>query len=337
MSVRSELAEAKAELSETKTELSNVSNSLEIATESLGRLQLAMEDVGWQKIGAWGDQEFTREGLGQAAKLTRTLAIANPLIKRGLNVRNAYIFGGGYQIKARDPKINEVIQRMVEDPGNQRAVFGEQATEENERVNGTDGNVFIMAFANPTTGYIRVRTVAFDEISDVVANPNDKDDPWFYLRTYTKSTLQSNGTTKDEQVEEYHPALGFYPAARITTLAGKKVVWDAPVLHVKVNALDGWKFGIGDAYAAIPWARSYRDFLADWATLMKALSQFAFKLSGGDAGKADALRQSIARATAQGAPVGSTAVMDANTKMEAIPKTGAKTRGRRAVRTRISP
>ena len=24
-------------------------------------------------------------------------------------------------------------------------------------------------------------------------------------------------------------------------------------MHVKVNALDGWKFGIGDAYAALPW------------------------------------------------------------------------------------
>jgi hypothetical protein len=47
-----------------------------------------------------------------------------------------------------------------------------------------------------------------------------------------------------------------------------------------VNRLDGWKFGIGDAYAALPWARAYDGFLTDWAKLVKALSRFAWRLTG---------------------------------------------------------
>lgn len=323
MGMRADLTEAREEARAANDRANAAYSGLELAQESLGKLQLAMEDNGWAKIGQWGDQEFSREGLRTASKLSRVMAVANPLIKRGLNVRNAYIFGGGYQIKGREAKVNEVVQRLMEDEGNQRAVFGEQATEENERALGTDGNVFIAAFANPTTGYVRVRTVGFDEVEDIVTNPQDKDDPWFYLRNYTSSTLNRDGTTTDVLVREYHPAMGFYPAAKPKAIGGIPVVWDVPMLHVKVNALDGWKFGVGDAYAALPWARTYRDFLADWATLVKALSQFAFKLSGGDPSKSDQLRQAIARATQGDTPAGSTAVMDANTHMEAIPKTGA--------------
>lgn len=297
--------------------------ALEIMQENLGQLQLQMEDRGWTKIVGDGENEFNREGLRRVASVARVMAVANPLIKRALGVRCGYIFGEGYQIKSDDEKVNAVLQRMITDEGNQRAVFGETASEENERTFGTDGNLTFAFFANPRTGHIRIRTVNFDEVQDVICNPDDKDDPWFYLREYDR--VEGTTTTR---VREYHPALSHRPARRTRWIgedkeSGVKVRWDVPFLHMKVNALDGWKFGIGDSYAALPWARSYRDFLADWAVLVKALSQFAFRISGGSAGKADALRQQIARATRDGVPVGSTAALDAGTQMEAIPKTGA--------------
>lgn len=313
----------RARLNEAEARADRVANSLEIAQESIGRLQLALEDVGWTKMAAWGEQEFSREGLTRAARLCRVMAAANPLIKRGLSVRNAYIFGGGFEIKAPEKNVNEVIRRTIDDKSNQRAVFGEQACETNERVLGTDGNVFFAAFANPRTGHCKFRTIPFDQIQDIIYNPEDRSDPWFYKREYTQQEIQKDGTTLDTLIEVYHPDINHQPARRYRSIGKIKVDWTAPIIHMKVNAQDTWKFGLGDAYAAIPWARTYRDFLADWAVLIKALSQFAFKISGGNASKADALRQQVARATAQGAPVGQTAVMDANTTMDAIPKTGA--------------
>lgn len=297
--------------------------SLEIALESMGRLQLQLEDVGWQKIGAWGDQEFTTTGLKESAKLCRTMAVASPLIKRGLGVRNSYIWGGGHQIRAKDDKVNTVVQEFLQDEGNRRSMFGEQATEKNERTLGTDGNLFIMAFPHPVTGRVQVRTLPFDEISDVVTNPDDRDEPWLYLREYDVVEVLRDGSKREERKKVYYPAMEWSPKHRIRALGGVKVDWTAHVLHVKVNALDGWKFGIGDAYAALPYARLYRDFLADWSTLTKALSQFAFRVAGGSASSADKLRQAIAQATSNGQEVGQTAVMDANTNIEAIPKTGA--------------
>lgn len=314
------MARLKTQLAEAQARAERLEHSFEVLKESIGSLELAMDNVGWRDMLAQSETEFSREGLRKSASLCRVMAVANPLIKRALGVRCGYIFGEGYEIKSSDEKVNEVIQRMISDEGNQRAVFGETATEENERTLGTDGNLTFALFANPTTGHVRIRTVSFDEITDVICNPDDKDDPWFYLREYDQVNLEDNSV---RHVQEYHPALGYRPARRRRRINDKPVIWDVPILHAKVNALDGWKFGVGDAYAAIPWARLYRDFLGDWATLVKALSQFAFKVSGGSAGKADELRQAIARATRDGVPVGSTAALDAGTTMEAIPKTGA--------------
>lgn len=317
------MARLKTQLAEANARAARIENSLEIAQEAIGSLELAMDNVGWKDTAAANETEFSREGLRRNAMLARVMAIANPLIKRGLGVRCGYIFGEGYEIKSENEKVNDVIQRMVLDEGNQRAVFGEVATEENERVLGTDGNLFFAFFPNPRTGHVKIRTVGFDEVTDIICNPDDKDDPWFYLREYDQTSVSPSGVTTLKRVREYHPALSYRPARRMRSINDDKVIWDQPFLHIKVNALDGWKFGIGDAYAALPWARSYRDFLADWAVLVKALSQFAFRVSGGSPGKADQLRQAIARATASGVPVGSTAALDAGTSMEAIPKTGA--------------
>ena len=317
------MARLKTQLAEERDRAARLETSLEVMQENMGRLELAMDNVGWQREAMSGESEFSREGLRNSALLARVYAVANPLIKRGLGVRCGYIFGEGFQVKSDNDTVNEVLARMMADGGNQRAVFSATACEENERTLGTDGNLTFAFFANPRTGHIKIRTVSFDELSDVLCNPEDKDDPWFYLREYDKVTINKTGVTIKERVREYHPALNHRPAAKRRSINNVKVRWDVPFLHVKVNALDGWKFGIGDAYAALPWARTYRDFLADWATLVKALSQFAFKISGGSAGKADQLRQAIARATASGVPVGSTAALDAGTQMEAIPKTGA--------------
>jgi len=38
-------------------------------------------------------------------------------------------------------------------------------------------------------------------------------------------------------------------------------MWEQPILHVPVNKPDGSKWGVPDAYAALPWAKAYEGFL----------------------------------------------------------------------------
>lgn len=309
----------------------------EILREGLADLELALEDRGWDSLVTQGETEFTRAGLGRAAKVARVMVIQHPLIKRGLALRQAYVWGQGVEITARADgndsaqDVNGVVQTFLDDPGNRAALTGDQAHEELERALGTDGSVFLACFTAPRTGFVQVRSVPFDEVTDIISNPDDRDDPWFYRRQWMQVVIDgATASTSSVQKVAYYPAVGYRPTgeARYKTINEAPVMWDAPMLAVTVNRLDGWAFGIGDAYAAIAWARLYRDFLADWATLVKALSQFAFRVSR-KGSKAQKMRESLARRPTADAPagnpnsVGATFAADPDTTIDAIPKTGA--------------
>lgn len=334
MGVRTWLGIRESTTTDLAVRASAAEAEVEILREGLADLELAMEDEGWSRLAADAETQFTRDGLGRAAVLCRVMAVANPLIKRGLGVRQAYVWGQGVQVTARatgadgEQDVNAVVQTFLDDPINERAFTGDQAHELLERALGTDGNVFLACFTSPLTGFVQVRSIPFDEITDVITNPDDRDDPWYYERRWTSRTVDSAGRVTTQMHTAYYPAITYRPMYRLPAIGGHPVLWDAPMHHVAVNGLDGWAFGIGDAYAAVSWARLYRDFLADWATLVKSLSQFAWRASA-KGSKAQEMRAKLARRpTATGQPgnessVGATATMSADVTLEAIPKTGA--------------
>lgn len=311
----------------------------EVLTESVTELELALEDQGWRRMTALGAVEFTRTGLERLVALCQLMAIKNPLIKRGLNLRFFYVWGAGISVSARatgqnlanpaEQDVNAVIQAFVDDDTNKTVLTGPTGHAALERALGTNGNVFLSCWTSPMTGRVQVRTIPFFEVQDVIANPDDRADPWYYKRIWTRTTTDtSTGVDTSEQITTYHPALGYWPASRPKAIGGNEVIWDAPVLHVKADCPEGWKFGIPDSYAAIDWARAYKDFLEDWATLVRALSRFAWRATAKGAKQAQ-VRRALSAApstdalTGQPLQAGGAAVMSPDMMLEAIPKTGA--------------
>lgn len=335
-----------------------------LLTEQITELEGALSEGGWDLFGgAQTDTEFSRDGLRRLTALCRLTTIANPLVKRGVGLRVGYVWGLGVSIGARSKSgagqqgqtagkstqdVNAVVQRFLDDPSNRASWTGSQAREERERALATDGNQFIACFTAPLTGRVQVRTLPWDEITDVICNPEDRDEPWFYKREWTARDIDPLTGRIDSATHcVYYPSLdiaggiptgpgrGLRSRPRRLTLfdgdTGGEIQWDAPVLHVKVNALDGWKFGLPDVYAALPWSRAYKDFLEDWAKLVKSLSRFAWRLTtaGSKVSKvANRVRQAIASQPLNdrtGAPsnAGAVSVGDPNVQLEAIPKTGA--------------
>lgn len=309
--------------------------------ESVQGLEQAMNEPGWQRMTALADQEFTREGLRRITSVCRVMGLKNSLIRRGIRLRTAYVWGQGVQISARDADkksrgqdVNAVIQDFLDDPGNVRTFSGAQAHEQHEQALCTDGNLFAALFTNPRTGKVQVRFIPWDEIADVITNPEDASEPWYYKRVWNEQADPTSVSVSRQRVA-YYPALGYKPLQRPLRVkdpqsAGQlaEVMWDAPVIHVKVNGLLGWKYGVPDVYAAIDWASAYKDFLTDWATLIKALSRFAWRLTSRGS------RQAAARSRLAAAPTtdpvtgeprhaGATAITSPDQMLEAIPKTGA--------------
>ena len=303
--------------------------------ESIRDMEMMLEDRGWQELGFWGDLQFSRRGLMQASRLCRVMAVANPLIKRGLNLRIQYVWGGGVTVAARaaggndgEQDVNAVVQAFLDDPAVVKTLSGAQAHETNERTLGTDGNLFCALFTSPRTGRVQPRLIPLDEVQRVIKNPEDRSEPWLYQRL----SLDAAGN----QVVTYHPDVDYQPRRRVlrvndnAALAGEQleageILWDAPVVHLKVNALADWDFGIGDSFAAIAWARGYKEFLEDWAKLTKALSRFAWRVTSDRPGAAQRAAARISQRTTTDTDSGEAGatVGIVGASLEAIPKTGA--------------
>ncbi|NUO96767.1 MAG: hypothetical protein HOW59_02430 [Nonomuraea sp.] len=308
-----------------------LAHAYEVLEESLVDAQLALEDNGWARLDA--DTTLTREQLRTASRLARVMCIADPLIRRAMNLRIAYVWGSGLTIQASQGKdggqdVNAVIQAFLDDESNQASFTSGQAHEELERRLGTGGDNFEALPTSPLTGRVQVRNIPADEIDDVILNPEDRDDPWFYKRTFTRTVVETGYSgqtrTRRETRTVYYPALGYWPKLRPSTIDGKPVEWGTPVLHTFVNRPEGSKWGVGDLHAALPWARGYKEFLEDWARLVKALSRFAFRATAKNRAGAAKVRQTIgAAAVGADGQVGQTAITGEDQKFEAIGKSGA--------------
>lgn len=301
--------------------LEDAAYRLDTATENLARLQLMYEDAGWESLTAAGRTEFSRDGLSRNAELCRVMFVANPLMKRGLGIRASYVFGQGVQINARDEDVDAVVQAYLEDEGNLDAVTGAQARVILENELGTDGNVFLAHFTNPLTGRVKVRPLPFDEVVEIITEPGDKTTHWFYRRRWVETTLTSTFGSVDREREALYPALKYQPLTKPQQFNGVDVMWDAPVLQVRVNPTGSKLWGVGDGFAALPWCRSYKEFLEDWATLCRALSRIAFRASSSKAKASQVQRAGLEQMAKLGA--GSSVSLGEGQTLEAVPKTGA--------------
>jgi hypothetical protein len=315
------------------------------------------DDRGWIRMTTLVENEISPVNRYRLVETCRMAAVANPLLKGGLLKRIGYIWGQGVEISARipaedgdtegpDPTVEKAINQAINDfeKLNEASLMGTQAREDKERALGTDGEVFLALFTDSKAGEVRVRTVPDLQIMQVVANPEDADDPWFYLREYTLATLPTADVedltmqpTELEVKRVLYPALGFDPKAagygfKPVKINGIEVMWDAPMVHLAVNKLDGWERGIPDVYASLAWARFYQEFLVDWAGLTKSLSKIAFKATGESRGRAAQAAAAI-KATTQspslaGLPgpsgsAGGTVVTGPGSGLEVMSKSGA--------------
>jgi hypothetical protein len=315
-------------------------DSLELLQERLAELELAMEDQGWTRIdaGAGDTHEFDRAALRSIGRMARLMYLKNPLIKRGVDVQTAYVFGQGVTIHGRAEAVNEVVQAFLDDAKNKAELTSHQARMLKEAELALFGNIFLVLFTNQTNGRVRVRSIPVDEVEDVITNPEDAKEPWYYKRCWRVRELEeASGEIKWVNRTAYYPDWRHRPqkARRPQAIGGQPVLWDSPVYHVKVGALSDMRFGLSEVYAALDWARAYKDFLEDWATIVRAYSRFAWKMTtqGGKRGVAAAkgklgttLGTGTGYAETNPSPtVGSTFIGAEGTNMEPIRTAGATT------------
>jgi hypothetical protein len=317
-------AAAMPELLETRALLQSEQMTTELLRENLAQIELMLEDTGWMPLGSTND--LSAAGRARARGICRFMSLTNPLIFRGLSLRQAYVWGSGCTITASDDSdvgqdVNAVIQAFVE--RNRATVFGTKARGRLEWVLGTDGEVFRACKADRVTGDVDVTIIESDEIDDVLTDPDNKRAPWYYLRTYRAREMMPDGSVRQIERNVAYPALGYrlkrYPDS--IRLGGRTYATQADVFvqAITVNEPSGSVRGLGDAFPALAWARAHKEFLEQWAVLMRALARFTWRHKT-PPGKSRAVAADLATQTPGFAQ---THVESPGYDLEAIPKTGA--------------
>lgn len=282
-------------MSELETQLKNDNTLL---LETIRDLELSLESVDWRRLVQNSRQEFTREGIRHITEIARLFYLKNPLIRRGVSVQRLYVWGQGWSVQAKNDEVQAVISDFLDDPKNKAELTSQMALGQKEVEQQLDANTFFVFFRGETTGKVRVRTIPFEEIVDIVCSPEDAKEPHLYERSWSTDPGIDRVT---EQKRAYYPDWQYNPTIKPETINGLPVMWDTPVFHLKTGAFSNWKFGVSEVYSPLDWARAYKEFLEDFASITRAHRRFAWDMEtrGGKA--------SIAAAKARlGTTVGNT-------------------------------
>ena len=249
----------------------------ELLQERIAELELALDDVGYERIGDSNfDKQFTKASIDKIAAMARVYWLKNPLIKRAVATQANYVFGQGVDVVAADEDVQTVVDAFIEDSKNRAELTGEQAMLTKETELQVTANLFFTFFTDPLNGATRVRTIPLSEITRIIYNPDDSKEPWYYYRQWQQP--KEPGSQKYEMHQAMYPDINYMPKGGLPKhFNGIEVMALNPVYHVKTNCLSDMEYGVSEIYAAIDWAKAYKDFLEDWYTIVKSLSKFAWK------------------------------------------------------------
>lgn len=281
--------------------------------ESLSRKILDLEDIGWTRLtGQTEDKSgLTLTELHALSENLRDQASANPLHKRGAQLRHAYVFGRGINFGDVKPG----TQRAMDDPYNLSSMFSVQAHEANNLALFTDGNLFVLRDERTQ----ELSTIPIDQITAVVTDPDDASKIRYLLREWTYNDV--NGQPVGQK--------RWYPLSRYKKAVSKRrdkisqtikigtehveVSQDVVIYHHSTLKQVGWTFGVPDSLAASVWAIAYSEYLRDNAGLVKALQQIAWAITTATKGG-----QVNAAAAVAGPGVGGTAVMGGGNSLAGV-------------------
>lgn len=280
---------SKDELSDVRESIAGIAKQLQSVygenlelQEAITELELASEDAGWYKL---ADQihrmEFSRDGLDVIVRNSRLYWLKNPLIRRAVDLQCYYVWGQGVSVRSRDSEINEVMQKFLADPANTSVFSSHAARVALERQLQIEGNLFLAFFTTATTGRVVVRKLPFDEMREIICNPQDSDEVWFYRRRWTDDPSKPEKYVALYPDWRYARELNLRGEERPGSYQGLSVRWESPVMHVAVGALSSMRFGVPETYAALDWARAYKECLEDFKKTVKSLSKWAWSLKTG--------------------------------------------------------
>jgi len=242
---------------------------------------LALEDEGWINLsGTTGDIITSAERVANL-KLSRLYALKDPMGKQAIRLWTDYTFGSGMTWQAEDDKVTKVLEAFWDDKANQNVLSAKGQRKSSDKVL-IDGEIFFAIFLG-ANGSATIRWIDPLEITEIITDPDDKENVMFYRREWTdgqgqphKDIYRSTSNIANEATKD---SLG----------ASVQQTEKALVYHFPHNTIT--QRGNPLLLPALLWMKYNTKFLASRIAIMLALSRFALKtkVKGGQAA-ADAIK-----------------------------------------------
>lgn len=278
----------------------------------LSDIILAVEDHGWKPLGFELQDEIELDTIKEYSNLSRALVAVNPLVKNGVAVRTAYIWGKDVEFENLSGE-----KKIMNDLQNSRYLFSSEAKIENEKTLATDGVFLFLADKSKHTGM----RIPVSQITNTLSSPDNPEEIWFYKRTWTQTTMNANGERDSEEKNVYYPT-DFcleYSDSRPQVIDNTEVDYTRVMIDHRVNAQTGWRYGLPDVMSVVFWAKAHKVFLEDQAALVKSYSKIAFKATVAQPEGAKAAAAQVAKSQEEDA--GGIVALAAGSNLQAVGRT----------------
>src|SRR5438105_8147601 len=126
--------------------------------ERMAEIELALEDLGWVRMGWETQGQLSRSGLRKLTVICRQLYLKHPLINHAINVQSNYVWGQGISVVAKSAEVNKVVQAWWDRKENKAELTGHRARMLKERELAVAGNLFLAMSTDPVRRTVKVRS-----------------------------------------------------------------------------------------------------------------------------------------------------------------------------------
>ncbi len=246
------------------------------ATQSVEDM-LAIEDQGWISLGSQTSDPITGPARIANLKLSRLYAVKDPLGKQSIRLWTDYTFGTGmvWSVKEDNEATKKVLETFWNAPENKSVLSNRGQRKSSDKLL-IDGEVFFCIFLG-AGGKATIRFVDPLEITEIITNPEDKDD----VRYYKRSWSDPQGNPHDTIYRSYtnmKKEPGVDSQGKVVTATDDGIIY--PLTNNTTT-----QRGNPLLLPALDWIKQYRRFLASRIAVILALARFAWrtKVKGGQA------------------------------------------------------